>query len=192
LYRAGDAAVPEGPTPLRVRGVNDPRQTAELLRAADQGSHEKISYLIEYGADVNGEDATGATPLFLAAEKGHTETVKLLLEYGARVTTSSRPNPSIGQLPITPLMAAASNGHAEVVRLLLHYGADMSIQVGESAPHPCGVTALYLAEVKGHADVVTILTQAGIAGEGLWKYMVIIIWIFLGALIMRKGNPGPA
>ncbi|MCX6355516.1 MAG: ankyrin repeat domain-containing protein [Candidatus Aureabacteria bacterium] len=192
LHRAGGDAVPQGPASLRVKGANDPRLTVELLRAADLGSPEEVMQLIESGADVNGIGAAGETPLFLAAQKGRTETVRLLLGNGTRVDTFSRFNPLTGQLPITPLMAAASQGHADVVRLLLYYGADMSIQVGESASHPCGVTALYLAEVKGHKDVATILNQASVAGEGLWKYMVIIIWILLGTLIMRKGNAGPA
>ena len=44
-----------------------------------------MEILINAGADVNGYDRHGNTPLSAATEKGHAQCVKLLIEAGADV-----------------------------------------------------------------------------------------------------------
>ncbi len=55
-----------------------------LLRdAAQQGEIAKVKLLLDLGADIDGADPGGVTPLHKAAENGRVETVRLLLERGA-------------------------------------------------------------------------------------------------------------
>jgi ankyrin repeat protein len=54
-----------------------------LIFAASDGSTEYCDLLIEGGAQINGRDQYGATPLHRAALNGKLEVVKLLLKRGA-------------------------------------------------------------------------------------------------------------
>ena len=51
----------------------------------------------------------------------------------------------------TPLMAASFNGCPDVLQLLLVYSADPTLKTQD------GLTALRLATVRGHYEVVSIL-----------------------------------
>ena len=52
-------------------------------------------------------------------------------------------------------MHAAFHGHADIVKLLLEKGANVN-SIGKG-----GVTALRIAEQRGHAHIVDILRAAG-------------------------------
>ncbi len=128
------------------------------------------------GEDEGGVDR-GALELVRAAYYGDTEKTRLLIGQGADVNGKD-------EYGMTALLYASKEGHTEVVKLLLENGADASAEAGEMALYSHGVTALFLATVKGHTEVVNILKEAGKTGEGLWKYMVIAIWILLWSLIL--------
>jgi len=154
-----------------------------LLRAIREGKADVVARLIAEGADVNAGGRRGGAALYLAAEGGHPEVVHTLLDHGADPNRIPWPDPAAGVIGMTPLMAAAANGHAAVAELLLARGADASIQAGETALYEQGVTALYLATVKGHDEVIGVLERALTSGESLWKYMVLAIWSALGLII---------
>ena len=73
---------------------------------------------IHSGADLNGVDSGGWTPLFHAANQGHTEGVKLLIQAGADVNHGK-------ETGFTALFSAVLGGHVEVVRVLLDAGAEI-------------------------------------------------------------------
>lgn len=89
------------------------------LHAASWSQNPKpgiIRLLLEYGADVNSEDDTGWTPLFLlSSSTGNLEVAKVLLEHGADPNVRPR---------CSPLYAALQRGHLDLVQLLLKHGAD--------------------------------------------------------------------
>ena len=84
-----------------------------LHDAAEQGDTRAIEALLDEGADVNGHDEAGWTPLHWAAGKGQMEAVQMLLERGARS--------DLGGAGFTPGFLAALAGHTEIVELLQQY-----------------------------------------------------------------------
>ena len=84
--------------------------------AAQNGHLGIVKMLIEAGAEVNAEYATGWTALMFAASKGKTAIVECLLNHGAdpNVTDDKRFN---------PLMYAASKRYNDIVSLLEKAGS---------------------------------------------------------------------
>ena len=105
------------------------------------------------GVDVNrGVPGDGATPLFIACQHGHTSVVRKLLNESCDATVGMRDN------GWSPLFVASWSGHADVVKELLAYSADPTIlMTAEHLEVPAGSTALSVAELKGHKNVVAVL-----------------------------------
>ena len=58
---------------------------------------------------------------------------------------------------------ASSGGHADVVVELLAHSADSTVATtSEHLEIPAGSTALSVAELKGHKDVVAVLKSSGV------------------------------
>ena len=70
------------------KGVAEQRQ-AELVRAVAEGDSAEVRQLVEQGADLNGADPNGITPLQVATSCGNVGMVNLLLEMGADPETAS-------------------------------------------------------------------------------------------------------
>jgi ankyrin repeat protein len=101
------------------------------------------------GADVNGSNDYGDTPLHRAAYFGYTEKVRLLLKNKADV--SKRANR--GETPL--LYAARPEGHPETVLALLEGGADANVADN------FGMTPLHGAAMIGNVDVARVLIEKG-------------------------------
>lgn len=84
-----------------------------------QGDHGAVENLLIGGADVDGADSYGDTPLIVAARWSHPEIVEKLLKAGANVDKQNK-------MGITALMLASQNGNAKIVTQLLKAGADIS------------------------------------------------------------------
>lgn len=78
--------------------------------AAERGSEQMASLLLQNGAITSVIDDYGRTALLVAATYGHVGVVKLLLEYGADVNTTNLLQ------QCTALEAAADHNHESVVR----------------------------------------------------------------------------
>ena len=106
-------------------GVNDRNGNPLLLQAFSQEkaiSGELIRVLLDAGADVNGRDAGGRTPLILAAHSD-TSIVRLLLERGADV------HARVGNTNFNALMSALWGvSNVENVRLLIEAGSDVNAE----------------------------------------------------------------
>jgi ankyrin repeat protein len=172
-------------------GVNEKSTDGQspLCCAARNGHADTVRYLIEQGADVEiGYEEW--RPLSVSARYGHAEVVKALLESG-RVQIDAATEG--GE---TALYKASRYGHAEVVKLLLDTGADAELGYGEWRPLSVsadnghtevvkallesgraqidaatkdGETALYKASLKGHADVIKLLLDAGADSQKGYK-----------------------
>jgi ankyrin repeat protein len=120
---------------------------SSALRVALMMNHQNVlRTLLEKKASPNIEDRWHGTPLHEASMAGQSDTVNLLLEFAAK------PNVR-GGIFGSALLASAWEGNLINVKSLLREGAFLDAQED-------GKTALYLAQVEGHADIVTTLYQA--------------------------------
>jgi hypothetical protein len=64
---------------------DDPQDILDeaLCHAAHNGRDESVAWLLDHGADVNGQPYLDVTPLHFAVQFGHASTVRLLLDRGA-------------------------------------------------------------------------------------------------------------
>ncbi len=119
-----------------------------LHEAISKGHDEMVELLIEQGADVNGKDVGGGTPLGWAAKFGHKEIAALLIANGAGVNAKN----SFGW---TPLHEAAGVDHKNICVLLIEKSADVNARADG------GWTPLQDSAMKGHTEVVKILIDNG-------------------------------
>ena len=86
-----------------------------------EGDLEKVTVLLEGGADPNGVDQGGTPMLGLAAVAGREEMVELLIDKGADIEGK-------GADGGTAIMTAAFFGRVEAVEMLIEKGADVNAQ----------------------------------------------------------------
>mmetsp|Transcript_2013 Transcript_2013/g.3280 ORF Transcript_2013/g.3280 Transcript_2013/m.3280 type:complete len:448 (+) Transcript_2013:140-1483(+) len=89
----------------------------QMMIAAKDNKHEKITDLLDSGIDPNITNKVGQSGLHVASLWGCTEAAQVLLEAGADVNICN-------QYRWTPLHYAAKGGRFGVVRLLIKAGAD--------------------------------------------------------------------
>ena len=123
-----------------------------LMHAARDGHTEVVKLLIDNGADLNHKSNHGDTALMYAARDGHTDVVKFLIDNGVDLNHKN----NVGG---TALICAAREGRTEVVKLLIDNGANMNIKDSRF-----GRTALFMAEGRGHTEIINILRAAQSGG----------------------------
>ncbi|KAG2697210.1 hypothetical protein I3760_07G096000 [Carya illinoinensis] len=92
-----------------------------LQRAARVDDIHGLKSCLAQGANVNGRDQNGWTPLHRAAFKGRIECVKVLLNHGAHVDV-------VDDAGYTPLQFAVEAGHVQVALLLVTRGAEAKMK----------------------------------------------------------------
>jgi ankyrin repeat protein len=90
---------------------------------------ETVRLLLLFGADANGTDSQGSTPLYAATGASYFEAAQLLIGYNAN------PNQSAGLYGESPFAVSLSDAKAPFAQLYLQYGADPSaiMQNGDTA-----------------------------------------------------------
>jgi bla regulator protein blaR1 len=142
LALSGDAG------PRAAQSQRSGRLDRALFRASQRGDVDRITELLDAGANVNAALPGDGSPLIGAAGAGRTAAVRLLLDRGGD------PN-----MPVSgdgnPIIAAANAGHAAIVAMLLDRGAQIDQVV------PGDENALIQASGEGHLEVVNLLIARG-------------------------------
>jgi len=129
-----------------------------LTLSAASGDVEEVEILLDGGADPDRpKDSMGGTPLLMALELGHFDVARLLIARGADVRAATSGN-------LTSLMALADALpppalHAQqldLARTLVDGG--VAIDAQRAGP---GTTALMIASIHGHKDLVQRLLELG-------------------------------
>ena len=110
--------------------------------AAKDGDLAKLKDGLANGADANGHDTLGITPLSWAAMAGQAEAVQLLIKQGADVNGLNRDGN-------VPLHGAAFLGQAEIVELLIQHKADVNLRSGKGETALDTVAAEWSDEIQG-------------------------------------------
>ncbi len=156
--------------------------------AAVTGNTAILEFLVAKGADVNGEDGEGNSPLSLAIENDHPEVVEALLRHGARPMTP----PQTAQIKF---VAAARKGDTVKMNGLLSQGAQVD---GKT---PTGQTALVVAAsaqqevsvnwlLRNGADANLSAKQASLEAPPLWHAVLCnpsTFNLFVPLLLLRHG-----
>jgi ankyrin repeat protein len=116
---------------------------------AGWGRPDFIQNLLDYGADVDATDSSGATLLIAAAANNDLKTIAVLMQNGASSLATTHDG-------INAAMAAAANGHLTALHSFIE---DMHIPVGATTAN--GLTAVMLAATRGHLHVVKYLVAHG-------------------------------
>lgn len=125
-------------------GVNHDNRTA-LHIACHEGNLPVVNLLLKNGVSVHIRDRYDRTPLMEAVCIDHHEIIQLLLSCGAHLTGSTR---AIGE----QLCSAAARGSLLRLQSYQLAGADLA------QPDHSGRTALHVAALHGHLEVVKFLT----------------------------------
>ncbi|EPE06226.1 ankyrin repeat domain containing protein [Ophiostoma piceae UAMH 11346] len=128
---------------------------------------ESMRLLLLFGADPNGVDKDGISPLFACVEESFAEGATLLLKYGAEPNRDST-NPTKDTLE-SPLVSAFTTGKLGLAQLMLAYGGDPNQRVqkgGSSSDSDSGgdnSTTLLMGAIgkKKHRRLVDLLLAYG-------------------------------
>ena len=164
-------------------GSVDENGVTTLMEAAKRNDVDAVKRYIHYQARMVARFVTAGmveiydgTALMVAAVLGHVETVKLLMRCEGGMRSSN---------DLTALMWAAANGRTEVVKLLLDVEGGMTKEKDftalaaaayfdrldcvklllEKEKNIGGWPALYMADMEGHSEVVSLLKSEGVGLE---------------------------
>ncbi|XP_076436736.1 uncharacterized protein LOC143276189 [Babylonia areolata] len=121
--------------------------------AVNVHSCDMMEFLLDNGADINGRNGCGLTPLMLASYTGQLEAVQLLHSREADLNIRDH----VGK---TAVHRAAEGQHSFVLQFLLTKGADIN------ALDRFGRTALYHSIMFRHMDMIKLLLESGVSVNG--------------------------
>ena len=133
-----------------------------LQRALESNRLRDVQAALDAGAEVNGVNEGGDTPLLIACEKGREKAISLLLEAGADIKVTNRLGWSV-------LSTAVLSGSARCVKLILKHlrrssDPGMAVRAMLDCRNSDGHQALHVACRYGGTNALEIATELLRAG----------------------------
>lgn len=116
---------------------------------AGAGFYYLVHLLLDFGADINGTNDDGDTPLHLACDKGHLDIVDLLVAEGASLSQLNNCNE-------IPLVKAAKNNHTDIISQLIELEENLFSPMEKVAVFK---EALIVGCAFNHFDVVDMCAE---------------------------------
>ena len=124
--------------------------TEQLIQAAEAGDTTTVQQLLNEGADINGRDALGRTPVMAATHGNQVDVVRLLIQAGADINIRDNRMDN-------PFLYAGAEGLLDILKLAIDAGADTRLT------NRFGGTALIPAAERGHVEMVQeLLTRTDV------------------------------
>ena len=128
--------------------VDDPIEPRLVAAAAEGRPKRDLLLLIAAGANLNGLDKEGATPIYAAARYGSNDCLQLLLSQRADFNLCNKKDQ-------TPVWVAVQTGQTECLAMLIEARA------GVMSPDADGMTPAWVAAQRGRVDMLRVLLGAG-------------------------------
>lgn len=152
--------------------------SGRLVQAVSAGDRAEIKSLLLQGADINGIDSVGMTPLVMAVIRNHTEIVELLLQNGAdpRLSTISGISPietarsqkrvRIDMLLTDQLLKQSGKGYTYLTTAVLKKDKEtitklIELEYDINSRDTEGATSLMYAIYHGYTEIAKLLVSAG-------------------------------
>ena len=133
----------------KVNGLEKGEDGQRPLQAAvESGEDAIVELLVRAGADANGRDRKGRTPIMMLSDDSTEEMVRTLVTYGADLRAKDKKKRTV-------LHYAAEADQAELIKRLLILGAD------PNARDIDGMTPLMLAADENNTDAIEALLAGG-------------------------------
>jgi uncharacterized protein len=132
--------------------TNEQKQTMteQLIQAAEAGDTATVQQRLRDGADINGRDAQGRTPVMAATHGNQVDTVRALIQAGADINIRDNRMDN-------PFLYAGAEGRLDILKLTIDAGADTKLT------NRFGGTALIPAAERGHVEIVKeLLTRTNV------------------------------
>ena len=112
-----------------------------VITAIKEGNEGGVYCLLKHGADKDGVDQYGNTPVMAAAVRGETRIVQALMDKGAKLDTQDKHG-------YTALMKATSKDYHDITVMLIESGnAGIDLQSGDD-----GYTAMMIAAINNNLN----------------------------------------
>ncbi|XP_074648031.1 uncharacterized protein LOC141903694 [Tubulanus polymorphus] len=140
---------------LNLQILKEDMSQRRLYQAIKRGFVDVVNYFIKSGKiDPRIQDEHQRSLIFIAVMHNQDKVLKFLLTQVKPKIDPEAPADSGN----TPLHAAANSGSASMVRTLLNFGR---VDVNKVNKHCDNATALHMAVLHGHKDVVEVLLSVG-------------------------------
>ena len=147
-------AIRGGPVVLTIVDTNLPNRPQPQSSEIVTSWTATVESLLAHGADLEGKDEDGATPLLEAAGYAQTDIFKLLMQKGARLDVTDKYGNTALIAAACQCAVATMNSSHEVMQILLDAGADVN------ARNHDGETALIMASgMTGDASILELLLR---------------------------------
>ncbi len=137
------------PSGAAINSTDEASGATPLTWAAQCGTPEIVSWLIEAGADIEARDKLDMTPLITAAEAGNLAIFTLLMEKGADLSART----FYGKNSLHA--ACGSKGSLDLVRCIYERGVDLNLS------DKYGATPISWAVKRGKRDIALFLLEMG-------------------------------